>query len=245
MKEEIINEEVAKMQIQKSMETKKNRLDELEADKWFELNGKLQTKKHKARDILKEKGVLEKKGENTYDNYKYFTEAQYKEIANELLVGAKLEIKGELLKMENYTGTGNMTVGRRATMAYQLHDIDTGFYEETVIEGEGLDRGDKAGYKAYTGAIKYFLANTFLIPTGDDPETESPEADGKTKGSAKKPKAKPTLATENQLKVLESNKDNETVVKALEYYKKEIKALTVAEASTIIKRLKEKEEEEK
>ena len=45
--------------------------------------------------------------------------------------------------------------------------------------------------------------------------------------------------------MLESNKDNETVVKALEYYKKEIKALTVAEASTIIKRLKEKEEEEK
>ena len=107
MKEEIINEEVAKMQIQKSMETKKNRLDELEADKWFELNGKLQTKKHKARDILKEKGVLEKKGENTYDNYKYFTEAQYKEIANELLVGAKLEIKATI-KMENYTGTGNM-----------------------------------------------------------------------------------------------------------------------------------------
>lgn len=55
-----------------------------------------------------------------------------------------------------------------------LFDIDTGFGEDTVITGEGIDKGDKAGYKAYTGALKYYLANTFMVATGDDPEKESP-----------------------------------------------------------------------
>jgi hypothetical protein len=36
--------------------------------------------------------------------------------------------------------------------------------------GWGVDPGDKGGYKAITGAEKYFLMKTFLIPTGDDPE---------------------------------------------------------------------------
>jgi hypothetical protein len=55
-----------------------------------------------------------------------------------------------------------------------LTDIETGFYEVTTITGEGIDKGDKAGYKAYTGALKYYLANTFMVATGDDPEKESP-----------------------------------------------------------------------
>ena len=41
-------------------------------------------------------------------------------------------------------------------------DIDTGFSETTMHTGEGLDRSDKAGYKATTGALKRFLSSTFL-----------------------------------------------------------------------------------
>ena len=67
-------------------------------------------------------------------------------------------------------------------LRFDLHDIDTGFFESTVITGDALDKGDKAGYKAFTGAIKYFLADTFMVATGDDPEKDSPE--GKTKASA-------------------------------------------------------------
>ena len=39
--------------------------------------------------------------------------------------------------------------------------------------GTGADSGDKAPYKATTGAIKYALLTAFLIPTGDDPENDS------------------------------------------------------------------------
>jgi hypothetical protein len=43
------------------------------------------------------------------------------------------------------------------------------------VLGEGQDRGDKAFYKADTGARKYALANLFNLATDDDPETDSPE----------------------------------------------------------------------
>ena len=66
-----------------------------------------------------------------------------------------------------------------------LTDIETGFYEVTTITGEGIDKGDKAGYKAYTGALKYYLANTFMVATGDDPEKESPSHTMNTKEEKK------------------------------------------------------------
>ena len=43
-------------------------------------NAKLQQKKAEIRKRIREAGVLEKKGTNDFDHYKYFTEAQYKEL---------------------------------------------------------------------------------------------------------------------------------------------------------------------
>ena len=40
------------------------------------------------------------------------------------------------------------------------------------VAGEGLDTGDKAPYKAMTGALKYALLQSFLLATGDNPENE-------------------------------------------------------------------------
>ena len=40
------------------------------------------------------------------------------------------------------------------------------------MAGEGADPGDKAPYKALTGALKYALLQSFLLATGDDPEDE-------------------------------------------------------------------------
>ncbi len=154
-----------------------NLKDLLKIEKWLELNAKLNQKKNKARKELVKMGTLEKKGKNTYDNYKYFTEAQYKDVANRILTEAGLELKPTEEDYFTYQVPNSKTpVGRIVTMKFTLTDIETGFYEESIIRGEGLDRGDKAGYKAYTGAIKYYLANTFMVPTGDDPEKETPDA---------------------------------------------------------------------
>jgi len=57
-------------------------------------------------------------------------------------------------------------------MAYTFTDVDGGEEITTKVAGQGLDAGDKAPYKAMTGALKYALLQSFLLATGDDPEEE-------------------------------------------------------------------------
>ena len=149
-------------------------LENLDAKEWLALNAKLQKKKNALRKALKEKGVLKKGGTNTFDKYSYFSEAQYKELFTELFSDAGLELSFNEVEYNTFTGSEKQANGRMPRLTFILTDVDTGFYEETTITGEGIDKGDKAGYKAYTGALKYYLANTFMVATGDDPEKESP-----------------------------------------------------------------------
>lgn len=149
-------------------------LENLEPKEWLSLNAKLQAKKNALRKTLKDKGVLKKGGVNDYDKYSYFSEAQYKELFTELFSNAGLELSFNEVEYNTFTGSEKQANGRMPKLNFILTDIDTGFYEETTITGEGIDKGDKAGYKAYTGALKYYLANTFMVATGDDPEKESP-----------------------------------------------------------------------
>ena len=55
------------------------------------------------------------------------------------------------------------------------------------MSSEGADSKDKGGFKAYTGALKYYLANTFMVATGDDPERDDRKPEEK-KSEEKKPK---------------------------------------------------------
>lgn len=143
-------------------------------EKELALNAKLQQKKNAVRKTLKEKGVLKRGGSNDYDHYSYFSEAQYKQLFTELLSVNNLEMKFTEVSYEAFEGTGKNCNGRLAKLQFDLIDCETGYSESTIITGEGMDKGDKAGYKAYTGALKYFLANTFMVATGDDAEKESP-----------------------------------------------------------------------
>lgn len=148
-------------------------IDRLEAKEWLTLNAKLQQKKNALRKDLAKRGVLKREGKNSFDNYKYFSEAQYKELMTELLSANKLDLSFTEANYESYDGTQKMPFGRRVTLTFKLYDTETGFYEESHVTAESMDKGDKAGFKAYTGAIKYYLANTFLVATGDDPERDS------------------------------------------------------------------------
>lgn len=150
-------------------------LERLEPKEWLELNAKLQKKKSALRKELSQRGVLKREGTNTFDKYKYFSEAQYKELFTELLPKHDLELNFNEIEYTTFTVEGKQPNGRMPKLEFYLFDTETGFYEVTTITGEGIDKGDKAGYKAYTGALKYFLADKFMVATGDDPERESPE----------------------------------------------------------------------
>jgi hypothetical protein len=153
-------------------------ITKLEPEKWLELNAKLQKKKSALRKDLSEMGILKREGNNSYDRYKYFSEAQYKELFTKLLPKHGLELNFNEVDYVTFTVEGKQPNGRMPKLEFYLYDTDTGFYEVTTITGEGIDKGDKAGYKAYTGALKYYLADKFMVATGDDPETESPEGRG-------------------------------------------------------------------
>lgn len=210
---------------------------QLEPKEWLELNAKLQAKKNALRKALKEKGVLKKGATNTYDKYNYFSEAQYKELFTELLSDNCLELKFTELEYSTFEGTDKQANGRMPRLEFSLIDVETGFFETTVITGEGIDKGDKAGYKAYTGALKYFLADTFMVATGDDPEKESPD----NKMNDKKTNAyKPRGTAKATAKQIELIKDLVTDIPAmLEYYKVEkIEDLDIKTASDIISKKK-------
>lgn len=198
------------------------------------LNAKLQIKKNALRKMLKEKGVLKKGGVNEYSKYSYFTEAQYKELFTELFSEVGLELK--FTELEYITFDAGKSNGRMPRLQFTLMDIDTGYGEETVITGEGLDTGDKAGYKAYTGALKYYLANTFMVATGDDPEKDTPTA----KTGEKK-------ATPKQIEFLRAKYQGENFEKLLKANNLEkLEDMSLQKASEIIdkwKKAAEKKEE--
>lgn len=162
---------------------------------WLKLNAQLQQKKNAVRAELKERGVLKREGVNNFDKYKYFSEAQYKMLFTELFAQTGLELKFNEIEYGLFeTGSEKQGNGRMPKIEYTLMDTATGFGETTVITAEGMDKGDKAGFKAYTGSLKYYLANTFLVATGDDPEVESPEANmntRRTRQNAPKPQEGP------------------------------------------------------
>lgn len=150
-------------------------MDDIQPTEWLKLNASLQQKKNALRKLLNEKGILQRGGKNDYDHYSYFSEAQYKRLFTELMSECGLEMKFTEQAYDAFDGTGKNCNGRLVKIQFDLFDIETGFYETTIITGEGMDKGDKAGYKAYTGALKYFLADTFMVATGDDPEKDSPD----------------------------------------------------------------------
>ena len=208
-------------------------LEKLEIKEWLDLNSKLQKKKNELRKALKEKGILKKGAKNNYDNYTYFSEAQYKELFTELFSANGLELKFNELDYGTFEGSEKQANGRMPKLEFSLCDCETGFYETTVITGEGIDKGDKAGYKAYTGALKYYLANTFMVATGDDPETESPSNKMNDKVEKK--------ATQKQIDMLDDMLDEEEYEKTIAHYGiKDLTELTIQQASALISRKKGK-----
>lgn len=204
--------------------------DDIAMPEWLKLNASLQQKKNALRKKLTEMGVLKKGGQNDFDHYSYFSEAQYKQLFTQLFSECGLEIKFTELEYGTFDGTGKQCNGRMPRIEFTLFDIDTGFYETTIITGEGMDKGDKAGYKAYTGALKYFLADTFMVATGDDPENDSPDQRMNQRGVRK--------ASEKQLAILRQHYQGGNLMHLLEVNNIiRLEDLPMAKASELISKL--------
>lgn len=130
-------------------------------------------------------GHVEKKGRNEFQRYDYVRETDIVDAVSKHLAEESVAIIPKVVNMsfEPIT-TKQGTPGYFAvvTMSYTFVCGDTG--ESLTVEavGAGTDQpGDKAFYKAATGAKKYALTQTFLIATGDDPEDERAEKPARKK----------------------------------------------------------------
>lgn len=138
-------------------------------------------------------GRVPKSGWNNFDKYHYVTESDLLDAARLALIENKVALV--LVGMEEETGFIER-VGKdpkRWAKVKLLYDIvnaeEPGDRIATSSVGYAEDTGDKAIYKAITGATKYLYYKLFMVSTGEDPERVG-APDQKPKAQpAKKPAA--------------------------------------------------------
>jgi len=134
--------------------------------------------RQKLAEVRRRIGYVQKRGHNERFNYSYVTAADIAGSVGDILaeLGVVVIPKLEDISYESAVGRGESIRMARVVMAYTFADVDSGEEIIAKVAGQGLDPGDKAPYKAMTGALKYALLQSFPLATGDDPEDERPEA---------------------------------------------------------------------
>ncbi len=143
--------------------------------------------RQKLAEVRRRIGYIQKRGHNERFNYSYVTAADIAGAVGDILaeLGVVVIPRLEDISYESAVGRGEATRMARVVMAYTFSDVDSGEEIIAKVAGQGLDPGDKALYKAMTGALKYALLQSFLLATGDDPEDERPDARFTTPNSAR------------------------------------------------------------
>lgn len=129
----------------------------------------------KLAEVMKQVKYIQKTGRNTFHNYNYATEADVNEKVREVLAEQNVimipNVKSQSYR-EHINNKGKTEYITTAEVEFTFIDGETGETIAFTTFGEGQDAGDKGTYKAITGAQKYALMKTFMIPTGDDPEAD-------------------------------------------------------------------------
>jgi len=141
--------------------------------------------RQKLAEVRRRIGYIQKRGHNERFNYSYVTAADIAGSVGDILseLGVVVIPCLENITYESAPGRGETTRMAQVVMAYTFSDVDSGEEIVAKVAGQGLDTGDKAPYKAMTGALKYALLQSFLLATGDDPEDERMETRLATAGS--------------------------------------------------------------
>jgi len=130
----------------------------------------------KLAEVMKRVQYIQKTGFNNFHQYKYATEADVNEHVREVLAEYNVvmipNVKSHSFR-EHVNAKGKIEYIVTVCVEFTFYDGETGETITFCTFGEGQDAGDKGTYKAITGAQKYALMKAFMIPTGDDPESDS------------------------------------------------------------------------
>lgn len=119
---------------------------------------------------------VSKSGRNDYHKYDYATEADIVREVRTALATEGICWLPSVVSASAEEVPGSKRGERITTVELEIAWCHSGGgVHLSRWRGQGADSSDKGYYKAYTGAIKYALLKTFLIPTGDDPEDDAPQ----------------------------------------------------------------------
>lgn len=127
----------------------------------------------KLAEIMGEIEFVEKRGRNTAQGYSFVRAADVANAVRKKMAEKNIIMLRQIVDKRCYetmTSNGKVQQAIDLHVRYTFRDGATG---ETLTQdgyGSGVDSGDKASYKAQTGALKYALRDAFLIPDESDPE---------------------------------------------------------------------------
>lgn len=136
-----------------------------------------QTIYQKILAITAELGAISKDSKNDFHKYSYRSVDAVMNQLHPLLVKHNVLVFPNIREKEHKVLEGKNCIVS-AVIEFTFVDAVTGEKFICSTLAEGADNGDKASYKAMSGAIKYALFQTLMIPTEDDPDKESPSIGG-------------------------------------------------------------------
>lgn len=152
----------------------------------------------KLSEIIKEVGAVPKEGKNAFHGYSY---RRHEDITNKLQPA--LAKHGIVIIPLTKKLVANEPGYVLLEVTYEVTDGEQSIKFQGI--GEGMDRtkdgrpGDKAAYKAQTGAMKYAL-NDLLLLAGEDPEADKQtHPDGPAGNGKSQPQQKPQGQTGKQV----------------------------------------------
>lgn len=160
----------------------------------------------KLAEIVAEIDHVEKSGRNEFQKYNYVKAADVAHAVRKHLSERNIYLVVDVVETRPYEIPAKEGVMQAVDIKTQFSFFDGDMPSAPPIVfhacGTGTDKGDKAIYKAMTGALKYGLRHAFLIPDESDPEADTSvdkalakkvsdevEAQKKNKGVPSAPKA--------------------------------------------------------
>ena len=182
-------------------------------------------------------GGVEKKGRNENQKYNYVKAADVaKAIRHELFQRSIILIadEKEVTQSEVKTASGGTMRYLQLKVEYTLHDGESAEKLTSTAYGIAMDSGDKAIFKAKTGALKYFLRGLGLIPDEkDDPEADE-SVDEQTRiyeENFEKRSAKQKLVADYQVRAFDAacHRSGKTAEQVSQFLKTAYKVASVSE----------------
>lgn len=118
---------------------------------------------------------VHKTSKNTHHGYDYASLEDILNVVEKPLAENDLVVLSSVEELIAEDSTNRVLVKLKTTLLHK-----SGEFVEQSCWGEGVDKQDKATYKAITGARKYALACMFNLVTTDEPEADNVDRSKKT-----------------------------------------------------------------